>query len=84
MVFVVVLGDKSMRTTMNILLVNLSLSDVLYVCLSVPSYLVAEICNHRWILGMAMAYISQTVTILTAAASVFTLIAIAFERSEIF
>ena len=80
MVFVVVFGDKSMRTTINILLVNLSLSDILYVVLSVPGFLAIEICNQRWLLGMAMAYISQGITILTAAASVFTLMAIAFER----
>lgn len=80
MVFVVVFRDKSMRTTINILLVNLSLSDILYVFLSVPGYLATEICNQRWLLGLAMAYLCNGMTILTPAASVFTLMAIAFER----
>jgi hypothetical protein len=80
MVLLVVFMNKSMRTTMNVLLVNLSLSDVLYILLSVPGYVTTEICNQRWVLGLAMAIICQGVTILSAAASVFTLMGIAFER----
>ena len=79
-VLLVVFMNKSMRTTINVLLFNLSLSDVLYILLSVPGYLSTEICNQRWMLGLVMAIICQGFAILTAAASVFTLIGIAFER----
>ena len=82
-VLLVVFMNKSMRTTINVLLFNLSLSDVLYILLSVPGYLSTEICNQRWMLGLVMAIICQGFTILTAAASVFTLIGIAFERLEL-
>jgi hypothetical protein len=72
--------NSSMRTTINVLLLNLSLSDILYIILSVPGFLQLEICNQRWLLGLPMAKIGQGITIASAGAVVFTLIAIAFER----
>jgi hypothetical protein len=84
MVLFVVFMNKSMRTTINVLLFNLSLSDILYIILSVPGYLSTEICNQRWTLGLAMARICQGFAILSAAASIFTLIGIAFERLELY
>lgn len=80
MVLLVVYINKSMRTTINALLVNLSVSDILFIILCLPGYLTTEIFNQRWLLGLPMAVISQGFTILSAAVSVFTLMAIAFER----
>lgn len=80
MVLVVVYMNESMRTTSNVLLVNLSTSDILYTLLGMPGYMTNDICNQRWILGRAMAVITHGISILSAAVSAFTLVAIAFER----
>ncbi|XP_028396930.1 octopamine receptor 1-like [Dendronephthya gigantea] len=80
MVLMVVFMNKSMRTTTNILLVNLSSSDIVYTLLGMPGYMITDICNQRWILGRAMIMICHGVSMLSIAASALTLIAIAFER----
>ena len=80
MVLMVIYMNKSMRTTINILLLNLSTSDILFILLSVPGYMSSDICNQRWLLGRTMAVICHWIAALSVAASALTLIAIAFER----
>ena len=74
--------NRSMHTATNVLLLNLSLSDMLFVAFSVPGLLAMEICNGRWPFSEAKGKIMQQTTILVATSSVFTMMAIAFERYE--
>jgi hypothetical protein len=80
MVFLVIAMNRSMHSATNVLLLNLSLSDILFVAFSVPGLLAIEICNGRWPFTEAKAKMMQQTTILVAASSVFTMMAIAFER----
>ena len=80
MVLIVVFLNNSMRTTINVLLVNLSFSDILYLLFCVPAFLASEICNGRWTFGLGMAIVAQGVAILSPSASILTLISIAVER----
>ncbi|XP_028397067.1 allatostatin-A receptor-like [Dendronephthya gigantea] len=80
MVFIVIIANRSMHTATNVLLLNLSLSDILFVLFSVPGLLAIEICNDRWPFSEPMGKMTQQTTILVAASSVFTMVAIAFER----
>jgi hypothetical protein len=80
MVFLVMAMNRTMHTATNVLLLNLSLSDILFVLFSVPGLLTMEICNSRWPFSETMGKMTQQTTILVAASSVFTMMAIAFER----
>ena len=80
MVFLVISMNHTMHTATNVLLLNLSLSDLLFIVFSVPGLLAMEICNGRWPFSEAMGKMMQQTTILVAASSVFTMMAIAFER----
>ena len=74
--------NRTMHTATNILLLNLSLSDILFVVFAVPGFLGMEVSNGRWIFSEAMGKMTNQTTILVAASSVFTMMAIAFERYE--
>ena len=69
-----------MHTAINVLILNFSLSDILFVAFSVPGLLAMEICNGRWPFSEASGKMMQQTTILVATSSVFTMMAIAFER----
>ena len=80
MVFIVMFMNRTMHTATNVLLLNLSLSDILFTVFAVPGFLSMEIYNDRWIFTESMGKMTQQSTILCGSASVFTMIAIAFER----
>ena len=80
MVFLVMVLNRNMHTATNVLLLNLSFSDILFVVFAVPGLLAQQVCNSRWPFDEAMGKITQQTTILVAASSVFTMMAIAFER----
>jgi hypothetical protein len=75
MVFLVVGMNRTMHTATNILLLNLSLSDILFVLISVPGFLTIEICNGRWPFSETMAKLVQQTIVFAAASSAFTLMA---------
>jgi hypothetical protein len=80
MVFLVVAMNRTMHTATNVLLLNLSLSDILFVLFSVPGFLTMKICNGRWPFSETMGKMTQQATILAFASSIFIMVAIAFER----
>lgn len=80
MVFIVMFMNRSMHSATNVLLLNLSLSDILFIVFSVPGLLAMEICNGCWPYSEALGKVNQLTTILCSASSIFTMIAIAFER----
>ncbi|XP_050698746.1 tachykinin-like peptides receptor 99D [Eriocheir sinensis] len=75
----IVLADRRMRTVTNIFLVNLSVADAMVSTLNVI-FNFTYMLNLNWRFGFVYCKISQFVSILSICASVFTLMAISFDR----
>ncbi|KAK4287003.1 hypothetical protein Pmani_036444 [Petrolisthes manimaculis] len=75
----IVLADRRMRTVTNIFLVNLSVADAMVSTLNVV-FNFTYMLNLHWRFGLVYCKISQFVSILSICASVFTLMAISFDR----
>ncbi len=80
LVVTVVLMDRTMHTATNALILNQSVSDILYVSFTVPVSLSMEICNNRWLFGESVGKMSQQIIVVSGASSIFTVIAIGYER----
>lgn len=75
----IVLAHKRMRTVTNYLLVNLSIADAMSSTLNViPNY--SYMLTGHWPFGALYCRIVQFVSMLSICASVFSLMAIAFDR----
>lgn len=75
----IVLAHKRMRSVTNYFLVNLSLADTMVSTLNVIFNFVYMI-DGDWPFGDAYCKISNFIAIVSVAASVFTLVAISFDR----
>ncbi|XP_076317953.1 tachykinin-like peptides receptor 99D [Tachypleus tridentatus] len=75
----IVLTHKRMRTVTNYFLVNLSLADTMVSTLNVI-FSFSSMLNGDWPFGSAYCKISNFISILSVAASVFTLMAISIDR----
>lgn len=75
----IVLADRRMRTVTNIFLVNLSVADAMVSTLNVV-FNFTYMLSVDWRFGRIYCKISQFVSILSICASVFTLMAISFDR----
>lgn len=78
---VVIWNNRDLRNSTNLFLLNLSLADILVLCVSMPTVLV-EIYERRdtWIFGKVMCKLVPFVELTVAHASVLTILAISFER----
>ena len=75
----IVLTNKQMRTVTNYFLVNLSITDIMTsICNVIPN--VIFVLTSEWKFGRIYCRISSFVALLSLAASVFTLTAIAIDR----
>ena len=79
-VIYIVLADRKMRSVTNIFLVNLSIADAMNATLNVVFNFTYMLNNLHWPFGRVYCKISEFVSVLSIAASVFTLMAIAFDR----
>lgn len=75
----IVLAHKRMRSVTNYFLVNLSLADTMVSTLNVIFNFIYMI-DGDWPFGEAYCKISNFIAIVSVAASVFTLMAISFDR----
>ncbi|XP_047500846.1 tachykinin-like peptides receptor 99D isoform X1 [Penaeus chinensis] len=75
----IVMANRRMRTVTNIFLVNLSVADTMVSTLNVV-FNFTYMLNLHWQFGLVYCKISQFVSILSICASVFTLMAISFDR----
>lgn len=75
----IVLAHKRMRTVTNYFLVNLSIADAMVSTLNVI-FNYTYMLNSHWPFGNLYCKISQFIAVLTICASVFTLMAISFDR----
>lgn len=75
----VVLLNPQMRSTTNILIINLAIADLLFVVSCVPFTAIDYVAN-QWPLGNAWCKIIQYLIIVTALASIYTLVLMSLDR----
>ena len=80
-VIYIVLADHKMRSLTNILIVNLSIADFMNATLNVLFNFTYMLNNLDWPFGSVYCRITDFVSVLSISASVFTLMAICFDRS---
>ncbi|XP_043919389.1 neuropeptide Y receptor type 1-like [Protopterus annectens] len=79
---VIVLKHRQMHNITNILIVNLSFSDLLMSIMCLPFTLVYTLMDH-WIFGEAMCKLNPMVQCLSVSVSGFSLVLIASERHQL-
>lgn len=79
LVIFVVLMNPQMRSTTNMLIINLAIADLLFVIFCVPFTAIDYVANE-WPLGNASCKIVQYLIIVTALASIYTLVLMSLDR----
>lgn len=79
LVVVVVAANPSMRSTTNILIINLAVADLLFVIFCIP-FTATDFVLPFWPFGNAWCKIVQYLIIVTAYASVYTLVLMSLDR----
>lgn len=79
LVIFVVLLNPQMRSTTNMLIINLAVADLLFVVFCVPFTAIDYVANE-WPLGNAWCKIVQYLIIVTALASIYTLVLMSLDR----
>lgn len=83
LVCVVIHRKRSMRTVVNIFLLNLAIIQIIICVLIIPANLIKFVHRSRWVLGSAMCYIVFFVQCITMYQSSFILMSIAFDRYRV-
>ncbi|XP_030047446.1 neuropeptide Y receptor type 1 [Microcaecilia unicolor] len=79
---IIILKQKEMRNVTNILIVNLSFSDLLVTIMCLPLTLVYTLMDH-WVFGEIMCKLNPYVQCVSITVSIFTLVLIAIERHQL-
>ncbi|EDV90488.1 GH14161, partial [Drosophila grimshawi] len=79
LVILVVLLNKNMHSTTNLLIVNLAAADLLFVIFCVPFTAVDYVADH-WPFGTIWCRIVQYLIVVTAYASIYTLVLMSIDR----
>jgi len=79
LVVVVVAANQQMRNTTNLLIINLALADLLFIVFCVP-FTASDYALPFWPFGDAWCKIVQYLVIVTAYASVYTLVLMSLDR----
>lgn len=79
LVVVVVAANPGMRSTTNILIINLAVADLLFVIFCIP-FTATDFVPPYWIFGKIWCKIVQYLIIVTAYASVYTLVLMSLDR----
>lgn len=79
LVILVVLLNPQMRSTTNMLIINLAVADLLFVVTCVP-FTAIDYVSNEWPLGNAWCKIVQYLIIVTALASIYTLVLMSLDR----
>jgi allatostatin receptor len=79
LVIIVVLSNKPMRNSTNLLIINLAVADLLFIIICVPSTAVS-FAMHWWPLGEFFCKMYQYSVHVTAYASVYTLVFMSLDR----
>uniref|UniRef100_A0ABI7XAP9 Neuropeptide Y receptor type 1 n=1 Tax=Felis catus TaxID=9685 RepID=A0ABI7XAP9_FELCA len=79
---IIILKQKEMRNVTNILIVNLSFSDLLVAIMCLPFTFVYTLMDH-WVFGEAMCKLNPFVQCVSITVSIFSLVLIAVERHQL-
>lgn len=79
---IIILRQKEMRNVTNILIVNLSFSDLLATIMCLPFTLVYTLMDH-WIFGVGMCKLNEYIQCVSVTVSIFSLVLIAIERHQL-
>lgn len=79
LVFVVTLSRHKMWTTVNLLLLNLAVTDIIFVVVCVP-FMAYHYAADNWLIGDAVCKLSHFFLYVTVYVTVYTLVAIAVVR----
>lgn len=79
LVIFIVLMNPQMRSTTNMLIINLAIADLSFVIFCIPFTAIDYVLNN-WPLGNAWCKIVQYLIIVTALASIYTLVLMSFDR----
>lgn len=79
---IIILKQKEMRNVTNMLIVNLSFSDLLITLMCLPFTFVYTLMDH-WVFGEAMCKLNPFVQCVSITVSVFSLVLIAIERHQL-
>lgn len=79
---IIILKQKEMRNVTNILIVNLSFSDLLATIMCSPFTLVYTLMDH-WIFGEVMCKLNEYIQCVSVTVSIFSLVLIAIERHQL-
>lgn len=78
----VITRTKEMRNVTNILIANLSCSDILMCIVCLPVTIIYTVMDH-WILGSALCKLTPFVQCISVSVSIFSLVLIAMERYQL-
>lgn len=79
LVVIVVAANPGMRSTTNILIINLAVADLLFVLFCIP-FTATDFVLPYWPFGNAWCKVVQYLIIVTACASVYTLVLMSLDR----
>lgn len=79
LVVIVVAANRDMRSTTNILIINLAIADLLFVIFCIP-FTATDFVLPFWPFGNIWCKIVQYLIIVTACASVYTLVLMSLDR----
>lgn len=79
LVITVVMLNPKMKSTTNMMIINLAISDLLFVIFCIPFTAIDYMLNE-WPLGNAWCKIVQYLIIVTALTSIYTLVLMSFDR----
>lgn len=79
LVIFIVLMNPQMRSTTNMLIINLAIADLLFVIFCIP-FTAIDYVSNEWPFGNAWCKIVQYLIIVTALASIYTLVLMSLDR----
>ncbi|XP_078262916.1 neuropeptide Y receptor type 1-like [Rhinoraja longicauda] len=82
LLIIIIMKQKEMHNVTNILIVNLSVSDLLISIMCLPFTFVYTFMDH-WIFGEAMCKMNSMIQCISITVSIFSLVLIAIERHQL-
>ncbi|SPP80789.1 allatostatin-A receptor [Drosophila guanche] len=79
LVIMVVVANKNMRSTTNLLILNLAVSDLLFVIICIP-FTATDYVTPHWPFGNFWCRSTQYLIVVTAFASIYTLVLMSIDR----
>lgn len=80
LVIFVIATNKQMRNTTNLLILNLSLADLIFLIFCIPANMISVYILHEWVAGSFMCRLHLAFQFITVYISIYTLVLMSFDR----